>query len=204
VRRALLLGLVLSLAGASCGHRGPAAPPPSLPSPPATDVPPPDFIPGAFAVRQKVTARSRQGGGSFEAVLQRQPGKLILLGLTPYGSRGFLLEQTASDLKFTSYLPRDLPFPPTFMLLDVYRVFGQWLGPPLLEGGRAGVVRAELVHERWRGGVLLERTFGPAAGGLAPTTTIAYEGRGPSGLPAHVVLTNTRFGYTLEIETLPL
>ena len=136
-------------------------------------------------------------------MLQKEPGKLTLLGLTPFGSRAFLLEQTGSDVKFTSYLPRELPFPPTFMLLDVHRVFGQWLGPPRT-GGRARCRRARrFVRERWRRSFLLERTFSPAAGG-PPTTTITYKGPGRSGLAAHVGLTNLRFGYTLTIETLPL
>ena len=64
-------------------------------------------------------------------------------------------------------------------------------------------MRAELVRERWQRGSVVERTFAPAAGG-PPTTTITYQGSGPSGLAAHVVLTNLRFGYTLTIETLPL
>ena len=119
-----------------------AAPAAARPAPPSpADIPPADAIPGVFAVRQKLTAQSRQGGGSFEAVLQKQPGKLTLLGLTPFGSRAFLLEQTGADVKFTSYLPRELPFPPTFMLLDVHRVFGQWLGPPVA-GRRARRCRA--------------------------------------------------------------
>jgi hypothetical protein len=195
---------VLWFGAAGCRHGAPAAPAAGKPAPPSpADIPPPDAIPGLFTVRQKLTAHSRQGGGSFEAVLQKEPGKLTLLGLTPFGSRAFLLEQTASDVTFTSYLPRELPFPPTFMLLDVHRVFGQWLGPPVQDGERAAVVRAELVRERWRRGVLVERTFSSGVSG-PPTTTITYEGGGPSGLAAHVVLTNLRFGYTLTIETLPL
>ncbi len=202
-RAALVLG-VLGLAAAGCRHGAPAASTAARPTAPSpADIPPADAIPGVFAVRQKLTAHSQQGGGSFEAVLQKEPGKLTLVGLTPFGTRAFLLEQNASDVKFTSYLPRELPFPPTFMLLDVHRVFGQWLGPSVQDGERAAVVRAELVRERWRRGALVERTFSAAAGG-SPTTSITYEGSGPSGLAAHVVLTNIRFGYTLTIETLPL
>jgi hypothetical protein len=193
-----------AVGAAGCGHGGGAAPPPAVPPPAAADIPPPDTIPGTFAVRQKLSARSDKGSGSFEAVLQKQPGKLVLLALTPYGSRAFLLEQTPSDVKLTSYLPRELPFPPTFILMDVHRVFGQWLGPPLGDGERAGVVRAELVRERWRAGMLIERTFAPADNRAVPTTTITYAGRGPAGLAAHVTLASIRFSYTLTIETLPL
>ena len=94
-------------------------------------LPPPDAIPGTFTVRQKIVAHSAHGGGSFEAVLQKEPGKLTLLGLTPYGARAFLLEQSAAGgVKLTSYMPRQLPFSPDFVLMDIHRVLDAWLGPP--------------------------------------------------------------------------
>jgi Protein of unknown function (DUF3261) len=205
VRRPLLL-VALLLAAAACAHRDRAAQPPEAPPSSAElpPLPPPDAIPGTFTVRQKLTARSKRGGGSFEAVLQKQAGKLILVGLTPYGARAFVLEQTPSDVKFTSYLPRELPFPPAFILMDVHRVFGQWLGPPPPDGERTGTVRGERVRELWRGGAIVTRTFATVDAAPQPTTTITYAGQGPSGLAAHVTLANARLGYTLLIETLPL
>ena len=71
-------------------------------------------------------------------MLQKTPGTLTLVGLTPYGSRAFLLQQTKGDVQFTKYIPRELPFPPTFMLLDIHRVLDQWLGPPLPDGRAIG------------------------------------------------------------------
>jgi Protein of unknown function (DUF3261) len=204
VRQPLLVAALL-LAAAACAHRDRAAPPPAgAPPNAAENPPPPDTIPGAFTVRQKVTARSSHGGGSFEAVLEKQAGKLILVGLTPYGARAFVLEQTPSNVKFTSYLPRELPFSPAFMLMDVHRVFGEWLGPPPPDGERAGVVRGEFVREHWHGGAIVSRTFAPTGAAEQPTTTVTYSGQGPSGLAAQVTLTNARFGYMLLIETLPL
>lgn len=195
---------------AACAHRpAPAAvPPPTAPT--AKELPPPDAIPGAFTVRQKLTARSARGGGSFEAVLQKKPGEVLLVGLTPFGSRAFVLRQTAGDVQFTSYVPRDLPFPPTFILLDVHRVLDAWLGPapapPSVE--RAGDAAGEHIRERWRDGKLVERTFtraSGAAGGEPPgEVRISYEGAGPAGLAAHVTLENLRFGYSLSIQSLPV
>ena len=52
-----------------------------------------------------------------------------------------------------------LPFPPTFMLLDIHRVLGTWLGPPPPSGERSGQVGDEAIHERWQDGKLIERTF---------------------------------------------
>jgi hypothetical protein len=203
--RSLLLALVLVSA---CGHR---QPPPSatLPAPTAKDLPPPDAIPGAFTVRQKLTAKSAHGGGGFEAVLQKKPGELLLVGMTPFGSRAFLLRQTAADVQFTSYISRELPFPPTYMLLDVHRVMDTWLaGPPPTDGERSGPVAGgtERVRERWKAGKLAERTFSPTDPAAKPPgdVTITYEGQGPSGLAARVSLANARFGYSLAIESFPL
>jgi hypothetical protein len=207
--RSLILALALV---AACAHR---APPPPMPAPTAKDLPRPDAIPGALALRQKLTAKSAHGGGGFEAVLQKKPGEVLLVGLTPFGSRAFLLRQTDAEVQFTSYIQRELPFPPTYMLLDVHRVMDAWLGPPPPDGEREGQVGEERVRERWRGGKLAERKFtrvGAAQGdkssgqpGQPPgDVTITYEGEGPSGVAARVTLVNARFGYSLTIESFPL
>lgn len=196
--------LVAALLTASCAHR---APPPPMPAPTAKDLPPPDAIPGAFAIRQKLTAKSAHGGGSFEAVLQKKPGEVVLVGLTPFGSRAFLLRQTAAEVQFTSYISRELPFPPSYMLLDVHRVMDAWLGPAPADGARSGQVGDERIQERWSGGRLVQRTFtrvSNAAGQPPGDVTIAYEGAGPAGVASRVTLANARYGYSLTIESFPL
>jgi len=201
---ALILALAVAVAAAAgCAHGGGAPPPGQIPTPTAAELPPPDAIPGEFAVRQKLTASSPKGGGSFEAVLQKTPGTLTLVGLTPYGSRAFLLQQTKGDVQFTKYIPRDMPFPPTFMLLDIHRVLDQWLGPPLPAGERSGQVGDETIHERWRDGKLIERTFASARSKPPGTISISYEAYGASGPATHITLQNARFGYRIVIETVP-
>jgi uncharacterized protein DUF3261 len=184
------------------------APPPARPqAPTAAELPPPDAIPGEFAVRQKIRASSAKGGGSFEAVLQKQPGKLTLVGLTPYGSRAFLLEQTKGDVQFIKYVPRDLPFPPTFVLLDIHRALARWLGPPLAAGERSGQVGDETIRERWRDGRLTERTFASTKANPPGTITITYTAYGASGAAAdfatNITLQNGRLDYRIDIETVP-
>ena len=191
------------LALPACRHAAPPAA--QLPSPAAADLPLPDAIPGAFTVRQKLVAHSSHGGGSFEAVLKKSPATLTLLGLTPYGSRAFLLEQKGAEVTFTSYIPRDLPFSPTFVLQDVHRVFDAPLGAELPEGDREGVVKDNLIREHWHQGRLQSRSYGPREPVAAPpTVTITYDGTGPAGLASHVLLTHHALGYTLAVETLPM
>lgn len=198
--------LAFAITVSACAHHA-AAPParPPVAPPTAAELPPPDTIPGTFAVRQKLTASSAKGGGSFEAVLQKAPGTLTLVGLTPYGSRAFLLQQTKGDVQFTKYVPRDLPFAPTFMLLDIHRVLGRWLGPPLLGGERTGQVGDERIHERWQDGNLVERTFTSARGSPPGTVTISYTGYAAGApLPARITLRNARLDYRIDIDTVPL
>jgi hypothetical protein len=205
VRARLLAATGFAAAVGSCAHgAGPAPAPAPMPAVAAADLPLPDSIPGTFAVRQKLVARSNHGGGSFEAVLQKQPGRLTLVGLTPYGSRAFLLEQVGPNVTFTSYIPRELPFPPTFILMDIHHVFDQWLGAPIAAGERSGLSRGVRIHELWRGGRLQSRTFTQPGDSAVPFTSVTYEGPGPLGLAAHIKIVNFRFGYTLDIETLPL
>jgi hypothetical protein len=198
---ALLVG---AIAMQACAHQGHPATQSPIAPPTAAELPPPDAIPGTFAVRQKLTATSAKGGGSFEAVLQKTPGTLTLVGLTPYGSRAFLLTQTKGDVQFTKYVPRDMPFPPTFMLLDIHRVLGQWIGPPLASGERAGQVGDETIHERWRDGKLIERTFVSAKSTPPGQITISYAGYNAASVFAqHITLQNARLDYRIAIDTVP-
>jgi hypothetical protein len=206
--------LAALLAIAACAHQ---PPPPPLPAPTAAELPPPDVIPGSFTLRQKLTATSAKGGGSFEAVLQKQPGTLTVVGLTPYGSRAFLLQQTKGDVQFTKYVPRDLPFAPTFLLLDIHRVLGVWLGPPPAGGSgeRSGQVGDETIRERWQDGKLIERTFTSAKSNPPGVITISYAGqnasqgasqgaaKGASNIATHITLQNARLDYRIVIETVP-
>ena len=201
--RARAAAIVMLLA-AGCAHHQAAPPAQGPPPPTAAELPPPDSIPGTFTLRQKLTATSAKGGGSFEAVLQKQPGTLTLVGLTPYGSRAFLLQQTKGDVQFTKYVPRDLPFAPTFLLLDIHRVLATWIGPPLVTGDRSGQVGDETIHERWQNGKLIERTFATSAKAQPPgTITITYAGYGASKIASHITLRNARLDYRVDIETVP-
>jgi hypothetical protein len=213
--RASRIGALI-VAGATAIGCARHPPPPPLtagePPPTAADLPLPDRIPGDLTLRQKLTAQSTQGGGTFETILQKRPDLLRVLGLTPFGTRAFLLEQRGHQVTFTSYIPRDLPFPPTFMLLDIHRVFDVWLaGPPPTDGDRSGTVGDEQISERWQAGRLVQRIFNRSRN-LTPaqpasTVTITYTGQvqpnASPGVAADIVLANDHFGYRLSIHNVP-
>jgi hypothetical protein len=204
VRAARLLVTAALVVG--CGHRaGPAAASAAAPepAPAAADLPPPDRIPGELTLRQKLAAKSAHGGGSFETILQKRPGVLRVVGLTPFGTRAFLLEQRGSTVEFTSYVPRELPFAPTFMLLDIHRVFDTWLdGPPPADGQRGATVGDEQITERWQGGRLQQRTFVRTTGSPPGAITITCKGQALPGVAAEIVIDNVRHGYQLAIQNL--
>jgi hypothetical protein len=193
-----LLGVV------ACAHTvPPAAATAPIPPPAAAELPRPEAIPGEFTVRQKLVAKSVHGGGSFEAVLQKKGDTLTMIGLTPYGGRAFLLVQKGAEVQFTKYIPQELPFAPTFILLDIHRVWDAWLGGPLANGERSSVVDGEKISERWRNGQIVERRFVRTTGAQPGEIVVTYGAPGAGGLAAHVALENGRFGYRLDVDTLP-
>src|ERR1700722_8658280 len=114
------LGLVAVLWLAACASRVAQSPP----LPPYTG--PLDFpVEGAedFFDRQRIVASYEGHAFGFDAVLQKRGNELTLLGLTPFGSRAFVVTQKGADVSFQNYVGTALPFPPRYMLIDVHRVF---------------------------------------------------------------------------------
>ena len=178
--------------------------------------PPPPEYPGAmtessqlrsvlgasFAIDQHVTSESPQGTYEFRAVLQMQEGTLTLVGLAPHGGRGFVLTQRGEAIEFESHLPRELPFPPRYMLLDVQRTFFRGIGGVQSDGEHRESVDGEDVTETWSQGRLQRRAYhrdDRPQGDLA----IEYEGgMGEGSAPSEVRIDNGWFGYRLVIRTL--
>ena len=101
--------------------------------------------------------------------------------------------------------PLELPFAPTFLLLDIHRVLATWIGPPLATGERTAQVGAETIHERWQDGRLMERTFTSTSTTANPagTITVTYTGYAASNIATHITLRNARLDYQVVIETVP-
>jgi hypothetical protein len=192
--------IVLACAfAAACS--GPAAPareyPGPLRAPRAYDV--------AFSVDHTVTAVHAEGSERFRAIVEKRGDALVMVGLGPHGGRAFVLTQHGDAIRFESQLPRELPFPPRYMLLDVHRV---WLlglpGAPLSDGEHRGEIEGEEIVETWADGRLLSRAFRRLDSRPPGWIRIAYEGGlspdPAAGTPARIELDNGWFGYRLVIE----
>jgi hypothetical protein len=141
---------------------------------------------------------------SFSAVLQKQADTLTLIGLTPFGSKAFVIQQVGMAVKFTSYLQGELPFPPRYILFDIHRVyFGGLGGTPLPDGEHIAERDGERIREVWKGGRLFERAFTRLAKDPPGAMVIAYEGgMAPGASPARIEIDNGWVGYHLSIATL--
>lgn len=157
---------------------------------------------GGFMMRQRVEVTLPARTLRFEAVLQKQGGALTLVGLTPFGTRAFVLEQRGFEVTFTPTLPMELPFPARYMMIDIQRVFLRAAGHGAAgDGAREATVAGEQVRETWQGGRLMRRSFSRA--GDAGGAEADYEG-GMLGraAPRVVRYTNRWGGYALTITTL--
>jgi len=154
--------------------------------------------------QQRVTASWGDDSRSFDVALQKQDDTLTLIGLSPLGTTGFVVE--LADGAIRQQLPpgEELPFPPRFLLLDVERVFFPWLQDgAAADGERAAEVGGERVVEQVQGGRVVERRFTRLDGRPRGTIVVRYgweEGDGAA--PAHAELDNGWFGYRLSIRTL--
>jgi hypothetical protein len=199
VRAAIALGLLL----AACGGARPTTPPPA---PPGVLHAPSDYA-SDFAIDQRVTAGFGEEEQSFRAVIEKRGDSLVMVALGPTGGRAFVLTQRGHEVTFESHLPRELPFPPEYMLLDVHRA---WLvslpGAPLADGEHTAEIDGEEVTEVWADARVQTRSFRRVDGTPAGLLTITFEGgldpRVDQPAPTRVVFDNGWFGYHLVLDQL--
>jgi hypothetical protein len=183
-RPALQMALLLAcLAGC-------AAPPPPDPEVLLTPV----SIQGDFLVRQKISGEFHGHKQSFEAALQKQGAKMTVLGLTPYGTKAFVLIQDGDALTFENHMPkgRSLPLQPKYLLQDIYHAF--FLDPTS--------ETSELCDEDREGDQVVRRTFRRRSDPDGPAVVVGYSGplQG-GGFREQVSLENGYYGYSLTIQT---
>jgi hypothetical protein len=158
-----------------------------------------------FLDRQRIVASYGDRELQFDAVVQKKGDELTLLGLTPFGTRAFVVRQTGTGVFFQSFVPQSLPFPPRYILIDIHRVFfGRAPGAPIpADGERETVSEGESVVERWKGGRLLRRVFRRVDGNPPGDIVVEYDGGFEAGgpPPARVMFRNGWYGYRLDIMT---
>jgi hypothetical protein len=164
----------------------------------------PSLYRGDFLRSQKLVARYGGRTSSFSAVLQKQGDTLTVIGLTPFGSKAFVIRQVSVAVEFTSYVPGALPFPPRYVLFDIHRVYFGGLGVgPLSDGEHIAERDGESIREVWKGGRLFERAFTRLAADPPGAMVISYEGgMAPGVSPARIEIDNEWVGYQLSIATL--
>lgn len=203
-RRDLTALLASGLLGA-CSRPAPSEPstPPHLP-PYTGPLVPPEEIPGNFLWQQRVTAKHAEKSGAFDAVLQKIDSELLVLGLTPFGTRGFSLTQRGTSFEYEQFVPFDLPFSPGAVLIDIHRTFFFELtgGPPTQEGKRKSRYRDEIMTDTWQDARLRQRVFEKVAGSEG-SLKISYccDGYAPLSPPKSVTIQNELYGYELTVET---
>ncbi|MGK0432103.1 MAG: hypothetical protein ACJA0V_001240 [Planctomycetota bacterium] len=167
----------------------------------------PARLPVEAVWQQHVTAawqapgQERQERG-FDAALQRSGDTLTVIGLSPMGSVGFSIQQSAAGINVVNNMPEQMVIPPRFILLDVQRAFFPCSDATLQDGERSQQQNDELVTETWRAGKLTKRTFARLDHQPKGTITISYEWGKPGWtLPTRTILNNGWFGYELTIVT---
>lgn len=191
---------ILSLACAAwaCGPKLPPRPPEHAHYGallPTTDLGPP------FMVEQQLTGQYGTQDVKLDCVVQLSKGKLTVLGLTPFGTRAFSIEQVGTEVKFEQYVERDIPFDPVNVLYDLHRVFFRHLrDTPGKSGTYQDQDHGDMLRERWERGVLVERRYESLEGPVANIIVVTYEGPPAPVIARRVKLTNIAYSYTLTID----
>ncbi|WP_157070313.1 DUF3261 domain-containing protein [Sandaracinus amylolyticus] len=203
--RTILTTILLALA-LGCG---PGATSRTLPQDYAGPVRAPSTYRADFAIDHQITAVHAEGSDTFRALLEKRGDALVMVALGPHGSRAFTLAQEGdAEPRFESQLPRELPFPPRFMLVDVHRTWLFGLDAARADGAHTDEITTatgpEILDETWADGRLLARSF--AREGVEGVIRITYEGGlspDPSAPPpTRVELDNGWFGYRLVMENI--
>jgi Protein of unknown function (DUF3261) len=185
-------GRALLLVAALAACRPPAQPSP----PPATE------LGASFLARQTVIVRHREQLARLDVVLQYDGDALLLLGLTPMGTKAFALRQRNATIELTRFVDMPLPAPPAAILLDIHRAyFDDRPTRALPDGWHRRGAGSRSIHERWAAGKLYERIWGPRRA-RAATRVRWPDGIAPGALPRRVEIDHPELELTLEIHTL--
>lgn len=162
----------------------------------------PQALGADFLWQQRLTARFGPRSESIKVAVQKVADRLTIVGLTPFATKAFVLEQQGDAVTFKKMIDRDMPFPPRFVLVDLQRAYLP-LGPPHpADGESQEVLDGERVTQLFAKGQLIERRFARLDSQPRGEIVIRYSQYRDDGLPGRIVLDNKWFGYQLEVATL--
>lgn len=186
--------------------------------PPPGPLPPSEGLGAPLIARQKVVAEHAGDRRGFDAVLQYDGTSLLLLALTPMGTKAFAIRQQGRvatvDVFARGPDGRAAPVPadPTEILRDIHRSLFVPTGPAQADGWQrrtdptaekpAGRPAAPL-FQRWRGGRVVARIYGPRR--RASSLRISYPtplAPDATALPERVELDHDALDLHLSIHTL--
>jgi hypothetical protein len=157
-----------------------------------------------FFLRQEIVARHEGRSVTFRAALEKQEDVLRLVGLTPYGSPAFMIEQSGDEVRFNEYVRLDVPFDPMNMLVDVHRILfeGSGVGARLGDGVHEFESATGAVVETWADGSIVSRVF-LDMDSTTELSRIEFQGaRDPASITSPLVILRDRARkYELEIRT---
>lgn len=182
-----------------------------------------------FALRQQIHGVWNEREFGLECVVQKQGTKLTVVGLTPFGTKAFVLTQSGSDIQYQPILTQAEALPPEFIVADIHRSL-LWASPgadPMDSGAaadpqsgaarprslvasfagrgtgeRSAQWRGERVTEHWQANALVWRSFEDPD--RARQWSVEFGELEPTlaGLPGTMTIDNGWFGYRLSIRNL--
>lgn len=160
-----------------------------------------DTLSADMRLRQHVTARWADEEGEFDAVVEKRPGVLQIVGLTPIGTVAFSVRHDAAGVHFENRSDREVPFPPEHIVADVQRAFYPWLQqPPDCDNCERHSERLGMkVTERFAQGKLIERSFQLLDAPAREPLTVRYLSW-RNRQPAEIVIHNPWHQYELSVR----
>ncbi len=153
-----------------------------------------------FVTRQLLVGRSGERVLRGEVILQKRGVTLTIIGMTPFGSKAFVIIVSGDQIETTEIVPGTLPFPAEYMVMDISRSLFLGLVPaPIRDGVHRKRQAGEKVVETWEAGKLQRRSF--SRRDRRGVVAIDYDGGMAEQPPKTMRVINEWFGYSLEITT---
>jgi len=180
MKRLLILALFLL---SSCTWLERSAEPPTSP-PTYYPLQTPGSYGGTFTAQNLLEGKYEGRRIQLQTQVEIDTDQIVVLGLTPWQTRAFVLRYDGQTLDFENFTHREMPFPPALILSDLQQVLwptlpntSQWrVEDDVHPGERRIYFRNQLI------------------------TRIQYAG--PEAVPSDVTLWNLPYGYQLNIRTL--